>query len=184
MGRRCRIVGPEAWGWCSCSVPLLMHVSRRRDPVTWLRSPLQRRIGVMCSELRVSTTRMPYGQNHKLVTMNAVVDKVPNATKMQPTHTFQAHVADLDSSAGLAEKQYEGALEVCPEGARRGRSVFEPPSFGPLYLGRSAVCNAQTQRHGQRMRSSRAKSSSAEMVAPRSASAMASRSCASSSAET
>ena len=110
--------------------------------------------------------------------------RIPDATKMQPTNTLQTRIADLDSSPRLPEQQYEGAPEVSSKRARRGRSVFKPPSFGVLYLGRSAVRNAQTQRHVQRMRSSRVKSSSAEMVAPRSASAMASRSSASSSEET
>ena len=139
---------------------------------------------MMNSETRFSTTRVPHGQNNKLVITDAVVDEIPDATKMQPTNTLQTRIADLDSSARLAEQQYEGAPEVCSKRARRGRSVFEPLSFGALYLGRGAVRNAQTQRHVQRMRSSRANSSSAEMVAPQSASAMAFRSSASSSGET
>ena len=68
----------------------------------------------MKSETWLSATRMPHGQNNKVVIMNAVVDKVANAGKVQPTNTFQSRITDLDSSAGLAKQQYERAFEIRP----------------------------------------------------------------------
>ena len=57
----------------------------------------------MYSETRLPTTRVPQGQNYKLVLVHAVVDEVPDAAKMQPTYATQARIADLDSSARLAD---------------------------------------------------------------------------------
>ena len=102
---------------------------------------------------------------------------------MQPANSQELRVADLDTYAWLLKKESKPSLDVLAQRNGRGGPVLAPPFLSTLNFRRGAARDSQKQRHVQRMRSRRAKSSSAEIVSPRSASAIASRSSASSSGD-
>lgn len=143
----------------------------------WRRSRFESKAGLRLAH------GVPQRQNDELVPFYAVVHKVSNSAKMQTAYAGESAVANLDPNARLAQKQIQRAPEVLPNRERYCRSVLTPPTIRPQDLSCCATRNAQSENHVQSFRLRRAKSSSAEMVSPRSASATASRSSVSSSAE-
>lgn len=130
-----------------------------------------------------SPTRVPNRKDHEFVPAQLIVEEISNPPEMQAAHTGQLGVSDLHTNARLTKQESEGTPKVGTKGVRCGRPVLFPPNVSPFDFARGAPRDTQNQRHRQRGRSKRAKSSSTEIVSPRSASAIASNSSDSSSGE-
>ena len=124
---------------------------------------------------------MPKRQNNHFFTLEAVVDVVPNSVDLQASSGDELGVLDALTNARLQQQETKGRLQIFAYCIWGRQSILPPPRVCPLNLGRRPRCDAETARHCFAARSRRAKSSSSEMVSPRSASAIDSSSSASSS---
>jgi len=126
---------------------------------------------------------MPEGQHDQLLAVDTKVDVVMHAIELQSANVRQPCVLHPLPDAGLSPKKVKRSAQVVANGTGCRRTVPAPPSIRAVDLGDCPAGDPQPQGHGCARRSNSSNNSSAEMVSPRSACAMASSNAASSSGE-
>lgn len=111
--------------------------------------------------------------------LRAVVDKIPNSSKVQPANEVSTRCFNPGADAGFFYEQGQRSFNVQSNCTGGGRSIFEPPFCSSFNFPLCAGLDADDERQDQPKRRSRANNSSAEIPSSRSASSMASRSAAS-----
>ena len=129
----------------------------------------------------LSAVRMPQRKDNHHIVLLSVVDVVADAVDLKASSARQLRVLDALADTWLQSEHSECGSQVFAHGMRCCEAIGSPPRIRSLDLGRGSGGDSYASGHCFAARSRRAKSSSTEMVSPRSASAMDSRSSASSS---
>jgi len=92
---------------------------------------------------------MPERHDFKSVAAHSVVDKVPDAWQVQPSHDIGTGQFNFGADARLLHQQSQGSLNVLAYGTGCRSAMLCPPSRGTFQLALRPRLDPDAQRHDQ-----------------------------------